>query len=162
MHSRSLPLTVILPFHSFMGHTVQNQILKSRKQYFRFASVIPLCRYGHRIFWTKKILWRKRVSFRRKKRTMYKWNGSFNEMKNQRFLKRTKKYDWKSFERTWKNDCFINERTNFAKDLEKLSFLLNELFIRTHFFWMLVFYWKNDFPEQMILLNILSVRKRKS
>ncbi len=42
MHSRSLPLTVILPFHSFMGHTVQNQILKSRKQYFRFASVIPL------------------------------------------------------------------------------------------------------------------------
>ena len=30
------------------------------------------------------------------------------------------KYDWKSFERTWKNDCFINERTNFAKDLEKI------------------------------------------
>ena len=111
--------------------------------------------------------------------------------KKYRFLKTNdKKTDLTSFKRTWKNNNFFAELTNFQKDFDKtIVFFLNEPFFCQTFEKMIAFYWKcnfltnfwknnrfltermlllnelfhwtNDFTKRMILMNNRSVRKRR-
>lgn len=72
------------------------------------------------------------------------WKISF--WKNKR-IKTTERKDTKSFKRSWNNDNFLTERTNFPKDFEINDRLLNERFFDK--------LWKNEhfFTEKTISLN---------
>ena len=63
---------------------------------------------------------------------------------------------------------FLNERTNFTKNIEKnlqffmelAVFLKRTIFYEQKFLFKEQFFWTNDFIEQMVLLNDYSVKKR--
>ena len=103
------------------------------------------------------VLWKKDI-FENKLNLSYtnneRWKNDFDRsenwkisfLKNKR-IKTTERKDTKSFKRSWNNDNFLTERTNFPKDFEINDRLLNERFFDK--------LWKNEhfFTEKTISLN---------